>query len=98
MMHRLEIVPQRLLREPLRVAAFQSPLRPRIPIRVQRHARNLQPDAALLELRCPVASAHGAKVGKISLTAMETKELNGVGHAVGDDIASGYECGEFRRI
>jgi hypothetical protein len=32
MMHRLGVVPQRLLREPFREAAFQRPLRPRIPI------------------------------------------------------------------
>ena len=34
----------------------------------------------------------------VSLAAMETKELNGVCHTVGDDIASGYECREFCRI
>jgi hypothetical protein len=63
-MHRLGIVPQCLLREPLRVAALQSPFRPRIPIRVQRHTRNLQSITALTKLRCPVASPHGAKVWK----------------------------------
>jgi hypothetical protein len=35
-MHRLGIVPQRLLGEPFRVAALQSPFRPRIPVRMQR--------------------------------------------------------------
>ncbi len=66
MMHRLGIVPQRLLREPLRVAALQSPFRPRIAIRVQRHARNFQPLATLTELRCPVTGTHGAKLFPIA--------------------------------
>jgi hypothetical protein len=35
-MHGLGIVPQRLLREPLRESAFQCPLRPRIPVAIQR--------------------------------------------------------------
>ena len=61
-MHRLAVVPQSLLREPFRVATFQSPFRPRIPIRMQRHTRNFQPDTALTKLRCPVPSAYGAKV------------------------------------
>ena len=64
MMHRLGIVPQRLLREPLRVAALQSPFRPGITIRVERHTRYTQTTAALLKFRRPVACSHGAKVWK----------------------------------
>jgi hypothetical protein len=35
-MHRLGVVSQRLLREPFRETAFQRPLRPRIPVAIQR--------------------------------------------------------------
>ena len=63
-MHRLGVVPQRLLREPLRESAFQRPLRPRIPIAVQRHSGNPQPVTPLLELRRPISGAHGAKIRK----------------------------------
>src|SRR5665647_3567003 len=62
--HRLGVVAQRLLREPLRESAFQRPLRPRIPIRMQRHALDLQPVAPLLELRRPIPGAHGAEIRK----------------------------------
>ena len=48
----LGTVPQRLLCKTLRRAAFQGPLRPRVPIKMQRHPGNLQPPAPLLELRC----------------------------------------------
>ncbi len=51
MMHRLGIVPQRLLREPFRVAALERALGPRIPIRMQRYAFDPQAIAPLLELR-----------------------------------------------
>ena len=44
LMHRLGVVAQRLLREPLRETAFQRPLRPRISIAVQRHPGNLAVD------------------------------------------------------
>ena len=63
-MHRLGVVAQRLLREPLRETAFQRPLRPRIPIRMQRHPGNPQPVAPLLELRRPIPGAHGAEIRK----------------------------------
>jgi hypothetical protein len=62
-MYCLGVVPQRRLREPLRVATFQRPLRPRIPIAVQRHPGNPQPVTPLLELRRPIPGAHGAKIG-----------------------------------
>jgi hypothetical protein len=57
-------MPQRLLREPLRVAAFQSAFRPRITVGVQRHALDFQSIAPLPELRRPIPGAHGAKVRK----------------------------------
>ena len=63
-MHRLGVVAQRLLREPLRETAFQRPLRPRIPIAVQRHPGNPQPVTPLLELRRPIPGAHGAEIRK----------------------------------
>ena len=62
MMHRLGIVPQRLLREPLRIPALQRPLRPGIPIRMQRHPLDPQPLAPLLELRRPVPRPHRPQI------------------------------------
>lgn len=63
-MNRLGIVPQRLLCEPLRESAFQRPLRPSVPIRVQRQARNLQPIASLFEFRCSIPCPHRAEIRK----------------------------------
>ena len=63
-MHRLGIVPQRLLREPFGETTFQRPLRPRIPIAMQRYAGNPQSVTTLLELRRPIPGAHGANMRK----------------------------------
>ena len=63
-MHRLGVVTQCLLREPLRESAFQRPLRPRIPIAMQRHPGNPHPVTPLLEFRRPIPGAHGAKIRK----------------------------------
>jgi hypothetical protein len=62
MMHRFGIVTQRLLCEPLWIPALQSPFRPCIPIRMQRHARYSQPVTALTKFRGPVICPHGAKI------------------------------------
>ena len=63
-MHRLAVVPQRLLGEPFRVAAGARPFRPRIAIGVQGDAGDAESAAALLEFGGPVASPHSAHVGE----------------------------------
>ena len=62
--HRLGVVAKRLLREPFWETAFKRPLRPRIPILMQRYPANPQPITPLLELRRPIPGANGAQVGK----------------------------------
>ncbi len=63
-MDRLGVVPQRLLSEALRVATFESTLRPGIAVRVKCHALDFEPFATLLKLGSSVARTHGAKIGK----------------------------------
>src|ERR1044071_4614419 len=60
----LGVVPQSLLGKALWVAAFESTLRPGIPIRVKCHSVDFEPLAALFKLGGPVARPHRAKIRK----------------------------------
>jgi hypothetical protein len=61
----------------MEVSALQGPLRPGIPIGMQRNARNPQSLAALLKFRGPVASTHRAKVWK-EWTSLRTPFQDGL--------------------
>ena len=54
-MHGDGIVPQRLLRKTFGIAGLLRPLRPRIPIRMQRYAGNTPQRATPFEIRRPVS-------------------------------------------
>ena len=60
--HGFGVVPQRLLSEALREAAFERAFSPRVAIAVERHALDLQTSTALPELRSAIARAHGAEI------------------------------------
>ena len=59
-----ELCPNACCANRFRIAALQCPLRPGVPIRMQRHSRNFQPRTAVFKLRCPVAWADRPQIGK----------------------------------
>src|SRR5438552_2307364 len=73
-MHRLAIVPERLLSEPLRVATLLRALRPGVAVGVERNAFDAQPHAALVEFGGAIAGANRRQVGKQSAGHRETAQ------------------------
>src|SRR5256885_15340435 len=63
-MHRLAVVPQRLLAKSFGIARRLRPLRPRVAVGMQRHAFNPQANATLMEFRGPVARTDSGEIWK----------------------------------
>ena len=60
----LAVVAEGFLREPFGITGGLCPFRPCVTVAVQRHAFDAKPDAALLELGCPVARADAPQIRK----------------------------------
>lgn len=63
-MHRLAVVPQDQLREPLRVAGRLCPFGPSLTVAMQADAGNSETSAALPEFICSISRLTAAQVGK----------------------------------